>query len=192
MKKILMLIIAMLTTSVFAAKGSVKIDTEASKLQWNATKVTGAHNGHIKLKEGTLVFRDRDLVGGEFTIDMGTITCDDIDSKEYNKKFVDHLNNDDFFAVNKHKTAKLVIKSSRLGKGGHFDVEGDLTIKGVTKPIMFRANINHVKKGVKADAEIKFNRTHFGIKYGSGSFFKGLGDKMIHDDVVLKVKLASK
>jgi len=187
-----MLIIAMLCTATFAAKGSMSIDTTASKLQWNATKVSGSHNGQIKLKEGSLVFRDRDLVGGEFVIDMSSITCDDIESKEYNKKMVNHLNSDDFFSVNKFKTAKLVIKSSRLGKGGHFDVEGDLTIKGITKPVMFKANINHAKKGVTAIAEIKFNRTHYGIKYGSGSFFTDLGDKMIHDDVVLKVKLSAK
>jgi hypothetical protein len=29
------------------------------------------------------------------------------------------------------------------------------------------------------------NRTLFGIKYGSGSFFQGLGDKVIYDDFTL-------
>ncbi|OUR93520.1 hypothetical protein A9Q84_18785 [Halobacteriovorax marinus] len=192
MKKILILIIALCSTAIFAAKGTMNVDTKTSKVKWIATKVTGSHDGHIKLKKGNLVFKDRELVGGELVIDMGTITCDDVKSAEYNKKFVAHLNNDDFFSVTKFKTAKLVVKSARLGKGGHFDVTADLTIKGITKPIMFRANINHGKNGVVADAEIKFNRTHYGIKYGSGSYFTDLGDKMIHDDVVLKVKLSAK
>ena len=185
------LILSLFISTTFGAT-KLAVDSTKSEVNWFATKVTGAHNGKVELKSGTLVMDGNSLEGGEFVIDMTNITCDDIDSKEYNTKFVNHLHSDDFFSTNKFKTAKLVITSSRLGKGGHYDVFADLTIKGIKKPVIFRANVSTKGKIVSADAEIKFNRTHYDIKYGSGSFFKGLGDKMIHDDVVLKVKLTSK
>ncbi len=192
MKKIMTLILALCTFSVFAADQNLKVDTKTSTLDWKATKVTGAHNGKVSIKSGSLNFKSGDLVGGEFVIDMTSITCEDIDNPEYNKKLVNHLKSDDFFSTSKFKTAKLVIKSARLGKGGHFDVEGDLTIKGITKPIMFKANVERKDKTATATAEIKFNRAHYDIKYKSGSFFQDLGDKLIHDDVNLTVKLSAK
>ncbi len=192
MKKIMTLILALSTFSVFAASKNLSVDTSASTLDWKATKVTGAHNGKVGIKSGNLKFEGDDLVGGEFIIDMTSITCEDIGREKANKKFVNHLNSDDFFSTSKFKTAKLVIKSSRLGKGGHYDVEGDLTIKGITKPVMFKANVDSKGKTATATADIKFDRTDYNIKYKSGSFFKDLGDKLIHDDVNLTVKLSAK
>ena len=192
MKKIILICMSLFMTNVFAAEKSVSIDVKKSSVEWHAKKVTGAHYGNVSIKSGALKMKDGQLVGGDFVIDMTTFTCTDIASEKYNTKFVNHLNSDDFFSVKKHSTAKLKITESRLGKGGHFDVFADLTIKGVTKPVIFRANVSKKKNQIAADAEITFNRTHFGIKYGSGSFFSDLGDKMINDDVVLKVKLSSK
>ena len=40
-----------------------------------------------------------------------------------------------------------------------------------------------------ATAQIKVDRTKYNVKYGSGSFFDGLGDKMIYDDFDLDLKL---
>jgi polyisoprenoid-binding protein YceI len=183
---------SLIVTNSFAASKKVDVNIKKSTVEWHGKKVTGAHYGNVSIKSGSLKMNEGQLVGGEFVIDMTTLTCTDIGSKEYNQKFINHLNSDDFFSVKKHSTAKLVITESRLGKGGHFDVFGDLTIKGITKPVIFRANVSNKNKLILADAEIKFNRTHYGIKYGSGSFFSDLGDKMIYDDVVLKVKLQTK
>lgn len=192
MKKIMTLIMALSSFTIFAANQTLNVDPSASTLEWKATKVTGAHNGKIKIKSGSLKFNDKDLAGGEFVIDMTSITCEDIESDKFNKKFVNHLHSDDFFSTSKFKTSKLVIKSATLGKGGHYDVEADLTIKGVTKPIMFKANIDHNGKKATATADITFNRANYDIKYKSGSFFEDLGDKLIHDEVKMNVKLSTK
>ena len=40
-----------------------------------------------------------------------------------------------------------------------------------------------------ATAKLTIDRTKFGIKYGSGSFFDNLGDNMIYDDFILDVNL---
>ena len=70
-------------------------------------------------------------------------------------------------------------------KAGNFVVTADLTIKGITKPIEFVADV----KDHAAKATISIERTQYGIKYGSGSFFDGLGDKMIYDNFDLSVNL---
>jgi polyisoprenoid-binding protein YceI len=65
---------------------------------------------------------------------------------------------------------------------------GELIIKGVTQPISFpvrRADDKYVGKAT-------FDRTKFGITYGSGSFFENLGDKVINDAVDVEFTLAVK
>jgi hypothetical protein len=44
-------------------------------------------------------------------------------------------------------------------------------------------------KGLTATAKITLDRTKFDIKYGSGKFFEGLGDKMIYDEFTIDVNL---
>ena len=101
-------------------------------------------------------------------------------------KLEGHLKADDFFGVEKHKTAKLVF-TNISGKGkGLYTVTADLTIKGITKPITFDITV----KGNTASTTLKVDRTKYDIKYGSGSFFSDLGDKTINDEFELKVNLA--
>lgn len=196
MKLLKYITIAMVAVSLnaFASDSKMgktyKVDSKKSKIVWTGKKVTGQHTGTINVKKGHLKYDGSSLVGGEFTIDMTSINTTDLKG-EWKDKLDGHLKNDDFFSTNKHKEAKLVIKSAQFGKGGHWDVNGDLTIKGITKPIMFKANINMKGKTLMADADIKFNRIDYGVKYNSGKFFKNLGDKMINDDVELKVKLTA-
>ncbi len=68
-------------------------------------------------------------------------------------------------------------------------MQGELTIKGVTKPIKFIGSLVPDKAGKKIDATFDFNRTEFNVRYGSGSFFKGLGDKVIADMVKIRAEL---
>jgi polyisoprenoid-binding protein YceI len=67
-----------------------------------------------------------------------------------------------------------------------YTVTGDLTIKGITKPVTLVVSMFENK----ATATLKVDRTKFDIKYGSGSFFDNLGDKAIYDDFDLVVDLA--
>ncbi|MBP8941205.1 MAG: YceI family protein, partial [Saprospiraceae bacterium] len=69
-----------------------------------------------------------------------------------------------------------------------YTVTADMTIKGITKEVVFKALVN--QSGGTATADIKLDRTDFDIRYGSGKFFPNIGDKMIHDEFNLKVNLA--
>jgi polyisoprenoid-binding protein YceI len=105
------------------------------------------------------------------------------DGKE---KLEGHLKSDDFFGVEKHTTAKLVFKSMENFNKNSYTVKGDLTIKGITKPITLVVSMFESK----ATATMKVDRSKFDVRYGSGSFFDDLGDKTIYDEFDLVVDLA--
>jgi len=171
--------------------GEVKINTKVSSVDWIGKKVTGQHNGSINIKEGTLKLHDGHLSGGTIVIDMTSITNEDLVDEGYNKKLIDHLNSTDFFDVANHATATLEITGAKQTDGTKHMVTGNLKIKGITKPISFETTIIMKDGKLGAVAEIKVDRTLYDIKYGSGKFFEGLGDKMIDDEFIIKFNIAA-
>ena len=161
-----------------------EVKTEESKVTWKAFKVTGSHTGTVDLESGALVFEEGKLAGGEFIVDMTTLINSDLEG-EYKGKLEGHLKSDDFFAVTSHPTSKLVFTEVAATGKNSYKVTGDLTIKGITKPITFDVSIY----GSKATATMKVDRAQYDVRYGSGSFFENLGDKTIYDEFDLVVDL---
>lgn len=188
--KLLTLFFTLLFTLTLSAT-TLKLDTKASKLTWYGKKVTGGHDGHLSIKSGEVKFEKENLVGGEFILDMNTITNNDVESPEWKAKLVDHLKSDDFFNVKKFPTAKFTIKKAEKEKGDTFKITGDLTVKGITHSINFPAKITGSGNIRVADATVKIDRLKWDIKYNSGKFFdaKKLGDKLIYDEIELKMNL---
>lgn len=183
LKTIAMTLLVVATTAVNAQ--NKKIDVKKSNIEWVGKKVTGQHNGTINFTEGTLVFKGKTLKGGSFTVDMNSINTTDLEAGKGKEKLDGHLKADDFFGVEKYPTAKLVFKTIS-GKGnGLYKITADLTIKDVTELVSFDMNVTTTT----ATTKFNVNRTKFGIKYGSGSFFDNLGDKTISDDFELSVNL---
>lgn len=172
---------------------TVLINTDKSDIDWVGKKVLGQHNGKVKLKSGTITTKDGVLGGGEFVIDMTTITCADLKDELYNKKLIGHLNSMDFFNVAEFPTATVKITKvlKVTGKANSYSVTADLTIKGITNSITFPATFKAVGKGFEGNATITIDRTLWDIKYGSSNFFEGLGDKAIKNEIELNVNLAS-
>lgn len=183
--------IALLVSSISWA-GELKVDAGKSSLKWFASKITGKHDGAVKIKSGTLKTEGEKLVSGKVIIDMSTITVRDIESAEYNAKLVGHLNSADFFDTKQFKSSVLVIEKVELVKGDQYTVSGQLMIKGYTNPVTFPATIKMSKDGLTAKAMLEIDRTKWEIKYGSANFFKGLGDKAIHNEIKFEVDLAAK
>ncbi len=181
----------MLASSAFAQ--SYKIDATKSNINWKGEKVTGEHMGSINLKSGSLKV-DGYKMSGEFMIDMTTITNSDIGSDEMRGKLVGHLKSDDFFSVANHPTATFKItKTSPMkqseGSKANFRITGDLTIKGITHEISFPAHVEMSDAGISAKAKVTIDRSKWDVRYGSGTFFDNLGDKLIYDDFHLELAL---
>lgn len=173
-------------------KSKFNVDKASTKVKWTGKKIGGSHWGSLKVSSGFLSMEDGHLVGGEFVIDMTSIKLTDKTPKEKIGDLEGHLKADDFFGTNNHKTAKLVMKHVMLGKGGVYNVNGLLTVKGIEKPILFNVDLNKSGSKVTGTSKITFNRTHYGIKYKSKSFFSDLGNRVIYDDVTVDVTLVAK
>jgi polyisoprenoid-binding protein YceI len=169
----------------------VNANKNNSTVIWTGSKPTGSHTGNVTLKDGHLLFDHGNLVGGEFIIDMTSITCTDIESEKKNKYLVDHLKDEDFFDVNQFPEAKLVVNKAKSIEGSQFEMKGNMTIKGITKPVTFNADIKINKNSYTAIAKIVIDRTKWGVEYKSGNIFKDLGDKIIYDDMEFDIFLVS-
>jgi polyisoprenoid-binding protein YceI len=169
----------------------VKVNKKNSTVIWTGSKPTGSHTGNMNIKSGYLTYDHGQVVGGNFVIDMKSITCSDIESEKKNQYLVDHLKDADFFNVAKFPEASLTIIRVQKLKENQFQMLADLTIKGITKPVSFTADLSVNGNSYNAIAKIIIDRTKWGVEYKSGNIFKDLGDKIIYDDIEFDIFLVS-
>ena len=167
------------------------VDKLGSNIQWIGRKVTGEHSGHIEVAGGFIVHADGKLTSGEILMNIQSITVDDIEDPKWNQKLVDHLKNDDFFNSEKYPTAKFVFTKFK-GKGADTHVSGNITIRDKTVPTNLVINVVVDADSSYSTGTINIDRSLFGVKYGSGTFFEGLGDKMIMDEFTLNFKVIAR
>ncbi len=156
---------------------------------WTGRKVGGMHTGGVTISESTLKMEEGSLTGG-LTIDMTQITCSDIELGEDNDKLISHLKSDDFFGVEKFPTASINVTSATKDEQneGYYNVTADLTVKGVTNAIEFPALIKvNEDSSLHIEATFAFDRTGYGIEYGSKSLIGKLAGKFIYDEIELSL-----
>ena len=179
-------------TIVFAlqlnAQKVYQVNNETTIIKWTGKKVAGEHSGKIKVQKGSLALKEGKLISGEIFIDMNSITCDDIEDKESNENLIGHLKNEDFFHSSFFPQAKLKLNKFVKLRNGEYKVIADLTIKGISKPLVFNSTINQEDSKLTANAKIIFDRTLYNIRYGS-TLFGAAVDKAIDDNIVLEVHL---
>lgn len=192
MKTIFYLFFSLLLV-VANAQSTVSVNTQKSELKWTGNKIVGSHYGKVFLQSGKFIVKNNILTGGEFVINMNSITCDDIKDEESNQKLIGHLKNDDFFSVDKHPTSTLKItKVQKLAKKPNsYTITANLTIKGITHSISFPATFSKSGKKYVATADIEIDRTKWNIRYGSASFFDNLGNKAIKNEIKFQIQLES-
>jgi len=185
-------------TAVSASAADVyKIDAKESSVTWKGSKKMGSfHTGGIAVKEGQIeVDKKNQITKGNVSIDMATISNEDLKSSpDYQKKLVGHLSSDDFFNTPKFPTSTFKILSVAPGKTkDEVTVKGELTMIGKTNPIEFPAKVTVANGVATGEAQVKVDRTKWGLKYGSGNAFKELtADKIINDEFELTLKLVAK
>ncbi len=166
-----------------------KIDTNKSQLLWRAEQLTGNHWGYISIKSGNVIFNaNGQLEAGSVIIDMNTITIEDDTWKE---KLKQHLESDDFFSVKNFSESSFNIKKI-TPKASGLEIEGLLTIKGVSNPNIFMVKVKNVDNGYIATGKVVVDRTLYGIKYRSGKYFPEIGNRLIYDNFTIEFNLTTK
>lgn len=166
---------------------SLSANTEESNIRWYGEELTGkTHFGNLKFKEANLDLQDGIITGGSFTVDMNSLSVEDL-SGGGKKRLEGHLRSDDFFSVEKHNEALLKITQKGKATGDTQTLYGDLTIKGKKHPVEFTITLEDKNT---AKAQLTFDRSIYDVSFRSGSFFENLGDKLILDDIRMEVALS--
>ncbi len=127
------------------------------------SKVRGGFNRF----EGTLDLAE-DPVDSTVSV---TIEADSVDTRDENRD--NHLRTNDFFDVPNHPTWTFVSTAIRPVDATHWKVDGDLTIRGTTRPVTLNAELEGVVKDpygnhrVGFSAKASIDREEFGVAFGA-------------------------
>jgi polyisoprenoid-binding protein YceI len=188
MNKISCLFAALLTFGAASAQSTWKSDNVHSNVKFTVTHmVISEVDGAFKVYDGTIVTKNADFSDAsiEFTVDINSINTE-------NEMRDNHLKGDDFFSA--AKFPKAVFKSTSFKKvsGNKYLLEGNLTIKDVTKKIKFdvvyggsiKDPWGNNKAGFKATGSI--NRFDYGLKWNN---LTEAGGAVVGNEVGLTLKL---
>ena len=168
------------------------IDTMTSKIEWKGYKVfkseNTSHFGIIKFESGDITVKEGNLESGKFVANMTSLTSEDLkNDAEQLGKLNGHLKSADFFDVEKFPTASYEITKVTPATEGDYNtiLDGNLTIKGITKPTQFKANVS-VKEGeVNIASEPKdIDRELFGVKFQMPA-----ANGVVKNDVTLQINI---
>ncbi len=104
----------------------------------------------------------------DVTVDASTVDTD-------NSSRDSHLKRDDYFDADTYKTIQFKsTKVTRSSVAGRFYVFGNITIKGITKPVEFGFGAAPKNGGYLFDGEFTINRRDFGVGGSSVSLSDNL------------------
>jgi len=152
---------------VKAQETSWKVDQAHSKVLFSVSHmVISEVSGRFNDFDASLVQTSDDLSGSKLnaSIKVNSINTD-------NEGRDKHLKSPDFFDAEKNPEITFVSKSFEKTGKNTYKVTGDLTMKGVTKPVVLDTKFNgqlkdpmgNVRAGFKATTTV--NRTDFGVKW---------------------------
>lgn len=151
------------------------LDTLNSTIEWKGYKIfkseNTSHFGTITFESGDVTVKNNQLESGKFVADMTSLASVDLkDDAVQLEKLNGHLKSKDFFEVEKFPTASYEITKVTPANEGDYNtiLDGNLTIKGITKPIQFKANISIKEGAVSIATEPKdIEREKFDVKFQS-------------------------
>lgn len=161
--------------TAFAAPATYNLDPSHTYPSFEADHMGGLSNwrGKINKSSGTVVL-DRAAKTGTVTVTMDMASID-----FGHDKMNEHAIGADIFDVAKFPTAEYKGKLTKFEGETPTEVEGELTLHGVTKPVTLKINqflckMNPMLKRevCGADASATINRKDFGVSYGEAYGFK--------------------
>ena len=161
-----------------------------STITWKGSKLGGTHTGLILIKEGFLTIQNEKIIGGKVDIDMSSIFCTDIEDRETAQKLEGHLKSADFFDIENFPFATLEVLSMNPNEQKDtYEVKANLTIKDITKEIIFPAKIQVNNQQIIADRELTIDRTEYDVTYMAESLTGQIKYKFIYNNFDLNIHL---
>ena len=163
--------------------GNYKVDGHHTQVVWTVDHMgVSPLTGALSAKEGTLTLDPKNPSAAKVSV---TFTVADMTTSA--PAFTTHLLSADFFEATKFPTATFVSTSVKA-TGNTAKISGDLTIKGVTKPVVLDAkffgagpNAQSKKLNIGFSGTTSIKRSDFGL---------GFGVPVVGDDLELRVNAA--
>lgn len=178
---------ALVAVPAAAETSEWSVDAAHTRIGFSVTHmVVSEVDGEFKKATGKVLLDEADLTKSsvELEIDAASVDTGNADRDA-------HLRNGDFFDVEKHP--KITFKSTQIKKAGKaYKVTGNLTIRGVTKPVTLDVEITQAVtnpwgkqvRGVKVKGKI--NRQDFGVAWNKALDKGGL---VVGQEVTFNIKL---
>ena len=165
------------------------VDPAHSEVSFRVRHLTGRVRGHFKEFSTSLMADPAQLTNGSVTVEVKTATVN-----TENEKRDAHLRSPDFFDVEKFPV--MTFKSTKVESNGKdLALSGDLTIRGVTKPVVLKGTFNGKvtdpwgKERLGFEVSTTIDRRDFGLvwnKLVEGSSL--VGDEVTIDIAIEAVK----
>lgn len=171
-----------------AAPTKWSVDASHTTVKFTVTHLTVSEvEGTFKVFNGTIETAAPDFQGANinFDVDVNSVNTD-------NEMRDKHLKSDDFFNAEKYPKMKFVSTSFKKVSGNNYVLEGNLTIRDVTKKVSFKVVYGgtvkdpwgNIKAGFKATGKI--SRKAYGLKW---SALTEAGGAVVGDDVNMVISL---
>jgi polyisoprenoid-binding protein YceI len=154
-----------MTTATAISTGTWTIDPTHTEVGFSVRHLVSKVRGKFETFEGTVVSAE-DITDSrvDVTVDLNSINTGTVDRDN-------HLRSSDFFEVETHPTMTFTSTGVLEKAEGQLVVTGDLTIKGVTKPIELDVELlgeggdpwGGTRLGLEATGEI--SRKEFGVDF---------------------------
>ena len=169
-----------MTSTSYAAPATTTfaIDKSHSEVGFQVRHLVTRVRGRFSEFDGTIEYDEADATRSSVNV---SIDAASIDTREASRDA--HLRSADFFAADEHKALTFASTGIRRTGEDTFDVEGNLSIRGVTKPVTLRATFLGAAKDpwgnqrLGFEAEVALNRKDFGLTWNAaletGGFLVG-------------------
>ena len=165
-----------------------KVDATHTNVKFSVSHMTvSTVEGYFKVFDGSLVAPGADFNNSSisFAVDVNSINTDN-DMRDK------HLKSDDFFNAEKFPKMSFTSTSFKKVSGNNYVLEGNLTIRDVTKKVKFavvyggtaKDPYGNIKSGFKASAKI--SRKSYNLLWNT---LTELGGAVVGDEVTLNLNV---
>ena len=172
------------TILTIAPAGTWSLDSVHSRVDFEVSYLAGTFKGEFH------------EIGAELSVDgeraslEGTAKVASVDVKDENLSA--HLQSPDFFDAERHPELRFAAEDIRLDGDGNVSVDGELTIRGVTRPVQVTGTVTAPIVDAYGNDRIGLNltagvdRTEFGVDWNQPL---PSGDPALANDVTILAEL---
>ncbi|UIJ37679.1 YceI family protein [Desulfobaculum bizertense] len=177
--------------------GQYELSRSQSLIHWAGRNAKSVHTGTLRASRGQIDVRDGGLTGS-FTIPLNTMRNTDLEDESLKNLLILHLLSDDFFFADEFPEARYHISGASPVEGAspgmpNYEIRGELELRGERLPLPLLATVSNLEeRNVSIAANFDFDRTQWGVVYGSGRLFARLGYHLVFDLISIDLHVLMK